>query len=663
MPTFTTARIASHAAQLVGTRARPGTASATRTAWLAAVLAILATAAGGCGSGSSSGTSADPATVVPASAPVYVGATVRPTGELQTSARQAGERLTKQKDPYRRLLGILRTPGSPALDYSSEVAPWLGPNAGLFVTSLGSSSAISNLLTQALTGGSGVAWPFGSSAGGAQGAPGGSQGATVEGAAVEGAAVEGAAVEGALVLDTSDLSAAEKFVSNAAARAHAHGAAFRGVSYSATAAGEAFAIVDKLVVLGTEAGVHAVIETAQGGQTLAHDATYAHLQSLAPSGVLAHAYENPAALGAGDSPRAVAGGSAAGSAQLPALLQTLGGDRAVNVSLVPSADSLALDADAAPPATGSSGTTGTTGTTGAHTGSSGTTGAHAASGGGGLIEASATGSKAMGELPGESWLAAGFGSVPGTSGGSLAGIRGLLSLLGSLGSTGAGAGVAAPAQAGLSVKGLLEGLLAPLNAMTANTAQARRDYTSWMGEAGVFASGTTPLELKGGVVIDSTDPAASRAAVADLGSALRTGGAEASPATLPGTEAAIEAKVQGLPLTLVIADGRDASGQTKFVIGLGTASIQAALRPPSPLSSAAVYSATQSALGEGFAPSITADFATFVSLLEAVDLEEDPTIAPALPYLRASSTLSGGGKSLGGGAQRLRLVLSLAPGS
>ncbi|HKH79306.1 MAG TPA: hypothetical protein VJ996_04745, partial [Solirubrobacteraceae bacterium] len=216
-------------------------------------------------------------------------------------------------------------------------------------------------------------------------------------------------------------------------------------------------------------------------------------------------------------------------------------------------------------------------------------------------------------------------------------------------------------QATLSVKGLLEGLLTPLSLLSANTAQARRDYLSWMGDAGVFASGTSVLELKGGVVIDSKSPAASRAAVAKLQSALRSAGGEATTASIPGTEAAVEAKLTGLPVTLVIADGRAADGQTKFVMGLGAASIQDALNPPSTMSGSSSYSAAQTALGEGIQPSIAVNFSTLLSLLEGVGLGEDPTVSKFVPYLRSSTTLSGGGKSLGGGVERLRLVLGLAP--
>jgi hypothetical protein len=56
------------------------------------------------------------------------------------------------------------------------------------------------------------------------------------------------------------------------------------------------------------------------------------------------------------------------------------------------------------------------------------------------------------------------------------------------------------------------------------------------------------------------------------------------------------------------------------------------------------------------------DFPTLLSLLEGVGLNEDPTISPFLPYLRSLTTLAGGGKSLGGGVERFRLVLGLQGG-
>lgn len=599
-----------------------------RTSCIAAVAAVaaltLASLLGGCGSSSSTGTSADPAGVTPASAGIYIGAVVRPSGSLQSNAQAAGRALTHQSDPYTRLLGVLQTPGSPALRYNRDVAPWLGPNAGLFITSLGSGESLTNLLQQLLSGAASTSSTSSTGTDTGTGASSGSSGSSSLWPFAAGAG----GPQGAVVLNTSNLATAKTFVSNAATHAGAHAVSYRGVSFQATSSGDAFAVIDRFVVLGTESGVRTVIDTSQGAaSSLKSNSSYAQLQAVAPSGVLGHVYVNPSIQG------------------LPAVVGTLGGTRPLNVSLVPSASSLALDADAGPVPSGPPGR---------HSAGSRGGGAGAA---GGLIAAAAAGNRALSELPGESWLAAGLGNVGVAAGGSLGGLHSLLGLVSSLGSS-AGAGAVSP-QATLSVKGLLEGLIKPLDILSADTAQARSAFLSWMGDAGVFASGTSVLELKGGVVIDSNNAVASRAAVAKLGAALRQAGEEATTASVPGTEAAIEAKITGLPLTLVIADGRAADGAAKFVMGLGEPSIQAALNPSSTMASSTAYSSAAQALGEGVQPSITVDFATMLGLLESVGLSEDPTIAPFLPYLRASATLAGGGKSLGDGIERLRLVLGL----
>ncbi|HEY2283750.1 MAG TPA: DUF3352 domain-containing protein [Solirubrobacteraceae bacterium] len=582
-----------------------GRAAGLGFAALAVLLVALAGALAGCGSSASTGSSADPAGLAPSYAPVYIGAVVRPSGKLESEALAAGHALTGRKDPYARLLSVLQTPGSPTLDFGRDVAPWLGENAGLFFTALGSTEGLTGLLRQGLTGvgGAGAEWPF----------------------------AAGTGARGAIVLDTSDLAKAEKFVSTQAAHAGAHTTSYRGVSFQATAGGDAFATIDKLVVLGSESGVRAVIDTTRSGSSLKGNGTYAQLQSVAPAGALGHVFANPSALTKAHIAKA-AGGESEGAGSLPTLLTALGGTRPLNVSLVPSSKSLQVDADLGPAPAG------------------------AARASGGLVGALATGAGALGELPSESWLATGLGSI----GGGLDGLHNLLSLVGTLAS-GSSAGPVAPsaAQVTLSISGILEGILTPLKALSANTAKARRDFTSWMGEVGVFAKGTTILELQAAAVIDSTDPAASRAAVGKLASVLNESGAEASAATIPGTEAAIEAKVQGLPVTLVIADGRSASGQAKFVMGLGESSITAALNPSSTMSGSAAYTAAQSALGEGIRPSVAVNFATLLSLLEGVGLSEDPTISRFVPYLRNSTTLAGGGKSLGGGMERLLLVLGL----
>ncbi len=211
----------------------------------------------------------------------------------------------------------------------------------------------------------------------------------------------------------------------------------------------------------------------------------------------------------------------------------------------------------------------------------------------------------------------------------------------------------------LSIGSLLGALTTPLSLLGADNAQARREFASWMGSAGIFASGGSLLELKGAVVISSKNPALSRAAVGELATQLRKTGASVSPASIAGTEAAVGVRLTGLPVVLDIADGRDAAGAAKFVLGIGEASVQAALDPPSTLAGSAPAGSATAALGEGTQPSLIVGFPTLVTLFEGLGLSEDPAISKFMPYLRAVSTLAGGGHSLGGGVERFRLVFSL----
>jgi hypothetical protein len=560
--------------------------------------ALFACVLASCGSSPSPGTAADPASAVPAGASIYAGASVRPGEPLKAAALAAGHALTRQADPYLRLLGLLQTPGSPALDFKRDLAPWLGTRAGVFLQSPGgaaeaeSAARLLNLLYRGLLGSPGaIAFPFG-----AHGA------------------------QGAIVLDTTSASAASSFVAGQAKRAGARAASYRGVAYQLAAGGVAFGMVDRFAVIGSESGMHGVIDATQGGSALAHAPAYATLTAAAPAGTLAQVYvkAQPARESNAESLAGVVG--------------LLLNGRAASVSLVPSASSIALDADAA--------------SSGARTSP------------GGLLSSLAAGAGALNELPGESWLAIGLGEAGATLPQDVRGLRALLTLPSSL----AGPTPAVRPSAGLSVKGLLEGILAPLAVLSEESAQARRDFRSWMDSGGVFASGSGLLELKAGVVFSSHAAASSRAAVGKLAGKLKQQGDSVGATSIRGTEAAVSAQLPGLPVALDIAAGRDAGGHAKFVIGIGEGSVIAALAPPSTLSSAARRLTAAGVLGEGIQPSVLVDFPTLLGLLEGVGLLEDPTVAPFVPYLRSLTTLAGGAKSLAAGGERFRLVVGLQQG-
>ena len=550
----------------------------SRLALIAPALLCGALALGlpGCGSSHSDGTEADPATAVPASAPVYLGVTVRPSGSLRTGTLEAARAFGSGEASFAKLAELLRTPGSPAIVYKRDLAPWLGPHAGLFLQSAASVEAFALPLLEALGHGGAVALPAGK-------------------------------LDGAIVMDTTDAAAARSFRARQAKHAGAHARSYRGVSYE-VGGNVAFGLVGRFAVIGSEPGMRAVIGATQGEAKLASSGAYSKLASAAPGGALGHLY-----VDAGNGPAASSPGGG--------LLGVLGSGRPLDLSLVATGRALSVDVDSL-----------------ARSGSSP-----------GLLSADPEGAAALGELPGNSWLAIGLGHAGANLPADVAGLEAVGRLLG-----GSGEGAATT----LSLGSVLSGLIKPLSILAAPGAAAQRDYRSWMGSAGVFAAGSSILELQGAVAISSKDPARSRAAVGKLGAALRHAGVQVTHASIAGSEAAIGARLPGLPLELDVAAGPGASG-SKFVLGLGPTSVQSALSPSETLAGAPSRNAAAATLGEGIAPSLSGDFPTLLTLLESVGLTEDPSLKSVLPYLRATTTLAGGGRSLGGELERVKLVLGL----
>lgn len=102
-----------------------------------ALLAALAALIAGCGGGSddsSSGT--DPASVAPASAPVFIDATIRPEGETKTNIEALAQKIAGIDDLGELIVEELESSASDdgeELDFEKEVEPWLGDEAGIFL--------------------------------------------------------------------------------------------------------------------------------------------------------------------------------------------------------------------------------------------------------------------------------------------------------------------------------------------------------------------------------------------------------------------------------------------------------------------------------------------------------------------------------------------------
>jgi hypothetical protein len=105
---------------------------------LALVLAPAAAALAFAGCGGGAGSGADPATLAPPQAPLYVEATIQPEGELQANAEALAKSVAGIDDLGARIVSELEdSSGSSGgeVDFEKDIEPWLGEKAGLSFTS------------------------------------------------------------------------------------------------------------------------------------------------------------------------------------------------------------------------------------------------------------------------------------------------------------------------------------------------------------------------------------------------------------------------------------------------------------------------------------------------------------------------------------------------
>lgn len=110
-----------------------------RRALLGAALALTLPLSA-CGGSDSSGSGPNPAAAVPAAAPIYLTATVRPEGDLKDDTLEVAGKLLNTDDPQGQLKQFLQRAGTSTstgdFDYDEDLKPWLGQQVGIFVMEL-----------------------------------------------------------------------------------------------------------------------------------------------------------------------------------------------------------------------------------------------------------------------------------------------------------------------------------------------------------------------------------------------------------------------------------------------------------------------------------------------------------------------------------------------
>ena len=141
----------------------------------------------------------------------------------------------------------------------------------------------------------------------------------------------------------------------------------------------------------------------------------------------------------------------------------------------------------------------------------------------------------------------------------------------------------------------------------------REDVLSWMGDAGLFVTGTGLADVGGALVVQSKDAAKSEAFVGDLERVIeRFGQGQVSARKLSGSgiDRGLELKAPGLPLPISVA----AAGE-KFVIAVGNGALEAATGSSAPLKDSQAYKDAAGKLGDDIKPQFFVDLEPVRGLL------------------------------------------------
>jgi hypothetical protein len=182
----------------------------------------------------------------------------------------------------------------------------------------------------------------------------------------------------------------------------------------------------------------------------------------------------------------------------------------------------------------------------------------------------------------------------------------------------------------------------------------REDLLSWMGDAGLFVSGTDPVSIEGGLVIESSDPATSSATVDQLATLLERQGIRTEPLSAGGAKGfAVDIPAPGVTQRAVVLAGE------RVVIAYGEDAAVRALEGSEPLSESEAFQTATEGLGDGFTASGYFDVDAIQELAEAAGASQFPEYEEDVkPWLEPFTYVTFGSRENGGRLVQ-RLVLGI----
>ncbi len=345
---------------------------------------------------------------------------------------------------------------------------------------------------------------------------------------------------------------------------------YRGFDYRASSEGETLGAVDGYLVLATEAGFKSVVDTAEGGPSLRESEQFQEARARHSSDNVAFFYLD--VNGVIESLQASGQMGPAEVMTLRALYGT-GGVGPLTFVLFAESKAMVLEYAADLPSEGAFG---------------------------GLTQVlkGAVASDVVPALPGGAWGAIGIGSLGDY-------IDATLDFVAGSGFPGG--------------RARLESEFRKETGLSLN-----EDVLSWIGDAGMFIQGASPQTLSGGLVIETSDAAASVRALDVLKRALEEERAvQVKRLRLPGLEGfSVQDETMPQPVNIVVGNG-------KVVVAYSDLATQQALESDVTLGDSEVFRTAQAAVGEDFAVQGFFDMDPIQELVETAVIPSMQTLDPA----------------------------------
>jgi hypothetical protein len=167
----------------------------------------------------------------------------------------------------------------------------------------------------------------------------------------------------------------------------------------------------------------------------------------------------------------------------------------------------------------------------------------------------------------------------------------------------------------------------------------QKDFLAWIGQSGLFVRGTSLTDVGGALVVQSKDPAATKAALSKSRTIVAGAGLRPKDLSGSGIDDGFSVTAPGSTPVEIFA----ALAGNRFVLAVSKSALDEAIKPTGKLGDDDTYKAAAAQLGDGLKPVFLLDFPKISGLI-GLAAGSQPGFSRVRPYLDKIGTVAAGSK-------------------